>query len=78
MIVLVLLMVPLGVFYSQRERERLASDVEHDANVIATLYEDDLEAGTSARPAPADTYEDRTGARVVVVDRCRDLAGRHR
>ncbi len=43
-IVLVLLMVPLGIFYSQRERERLAADVEHDANVIATLYEDDLEA----------------------------------
>jgi len=69
LIVLVLLMVPLGVFYSQRERERLASDVEHDANVIATLYEDDLEAGTALDTAPADTYEDRTGARVVVVDR---------
>jgi signal transduction histidine kinase len=67
-IVLVLLMVPLGVFYSQRERERLAADVEHDANVIATLYEDDLEAGTALDPTPAETYEDRTGARVVVVD----------
>lgn len=67
-IVLVLLMVPLGVFYSQRERERLAADVEHDANVIATLYEDDLEDGTALDPTPADTYEDRTGARVVVVD----------
>jgi len=67
-IVLVLLMVPLGAFYSQRERERLASDVEHDANVIATLYEDDLEAGTALDAGPADTYEDRTGARVVVVD----------
>jgi signal transduction histidine kinase len=67
-IVLVLLMVPLGAFYSQRERERLASDVEHDANVIATLYEDDLELGQPLDPVPADTYEDRTGARVVVVD----------
>ena len=67
-IVLVLLMVPLGVFYSQRERERLASDVEHEANVIATLYEDALEDGLALDPAPADTYEERTGARVVVVD----------
>ncbi len=67
-IVLVMLMVPLGVFYSQRERERLAADVEHDASVIATLYEDDLEVGTPLDPIPADTYEDRTGARVVVVD----------
>jgi signal transduction histidine kinase len=67
-IVLVMLMVPLGRFYSQRERERLASDAEHDASVIATLYEDDLEAGTALDPVPADTYEDRTGARVVIVD----------
>lgn len=67
-IVLVVLMVPLAVFYSQRERERLTSDVEHDANVIATLYEDDLEARIPLNPAPADTYQDRTGARVVVVD----------
>jgi signal transduction histidine kinase len=67
-IVLVLLMVPLGVVYSQRERERLTADVEHNANVIATLYEDDLEAGTALDPVPADTYELRTGARVVVVD----------
>jgi len=67
-IVLVLLMVPLGIFYSQRERERIAADVEHDANVIASLYEDDLEAGAPLDPGPADTYEDRTGARVVVVD----------
>ncbi len=67
-IVLILLMVPLGIFYSQRERERLASAVEHDANVIATLYEDDLEAQLALDPVPADTYEDRTGGRVVVVD----------
>jgi len=67
-IVLLLLELPLGVFYAQRERERLAADVEHDANVIATLYEDDLEAGTPLDPVAADTYEDRTGARVVIVD----------
>lgn len=68
LIVLVMLMVPLGVFYAQRERERLAADVEHDASVVATLYEDDLEAQVPLDPIPADTYEDRTGARVVVVD----------
>ena len=67
-VVLILLMVPLGIFYAQRERERLAADVEHDANVIATLYEDDLESSTELDPVPANTYEDRTGARVVVVD----------
>ena len=68
LIVLLLLEIPLGLFYAQRERERLAADVEHDASVIATLYEDDLEAGAPLDPTPAGTYEDRTGARVVVVD----------
>lgn len=67
-IVLVLLMVPLGVFYSQRERERLSSDAEHDANVIASLYEDALEAQVPLDPAAAITYAERTGARIVVVD----------
>ena len=68
LIVLLLLAIPLGVFYSQREQERLEADVERDANVIATLYEDDLEAGLPLDPTAADIYADRTGARVVVVD----------
>ena len=65
---LVLLEVPLGVFFAQRERERIAADLEHDANVIATLYVDDLENDRPLDPAPATTYGERTGARVVVVD----------
>lgn len=68
LIVLLVLEIPLGAFYAQRERERLAADVEHDASVIATLYEDDLEADRPLDPAAAETYERRTGARVVVVD----------
>jgi signal transduction histidine kinase len=66
---LVLLEVPLGVFFAQRERERVAADLEHDATVIATIYEDDLENDQPLEPAAADEYHDRTGARVVVVDR---------
>ncbi len=68
LIVLLLLEIPLGLFYSQREQERLQADVERDAYVIATLYEDDLEAGLPLDPTAADIYADRTGARVVVVD----------
>ena len=48
-LVLVLLEVPLAVFYAQRERERIAADVEHDASVIATFYEDDLEGDAAPR-----------------------------
>ncbi len=68
LIVLVLLEVPFGVLYAQRELDRLTGDVERDASVIATLYEDALEDGTPADPEPARRYAERTGARVVVVD----------
>ncbi|MEQ8718648.1 MAG: ATP-binding protein [Acidimicrobiales bacterium] len=67
-VVLVLLEVPFAVFYAQRELERLTADVERDASVIASIYEDDLEAGRTPDPLPAQRYEARTGARVVVVD----------
>lgn len=67
-LVLLLLEVPLGIFYSRREVERLTADVERDASVIATIYEDDLEAGRTPDPRPAQQYAARTGARVVVTD----------
>ena len=68
LVVLTLLEVPLGIFYAQRERDRFTSDVERDASVLATIYEDDLEGRRMPSAAAADRYEDRTGARVVVVD----------
>jgi signal transduction histidine kinase len=67
-VILLLLEIPLALFYSQRELQRLTSDVERDASVIASIYEDDLEAGRTPDPGPALTYTARTGARVVVVD----------
>jgi signal transduction histidine kinase len=69
LVVLVLLEVPLGFVYSQRERDQFTSEVERDANVIATIYEDALEAGVAPDPKPAEEYHSRTGARVVVTDR---------
>ena len=67
-LVLLLLEVPLAVFYAQRERDRVASGLEHDANVVASVYEDSLENKQPPARAPADRYAARTGARVVVVD----------
>ena len=66
--VLILLEVPLAVFFEQRETERLTADLDRDAAVLATIYEDALEAGTPADPNPAERYSNDTGARVVVVD----------
>ena len=51
-VVLVLLEVPLAIFYAQRELERLTSAVERDAAVVATIYEDDLEDRSHPRSAP--------------------------
>jgi signal transduction histidine kinase len=68
LLVLVLLEVPLALFYGQRERDRLEADVEHDANVLAGFYEDALEDDVAPAPQPATAYAARTGARVVVVD----------
>ena len=67
-IVLLILEVPLAVFYSQRERERFTTAVERDASVLATIYEESLEKGQPPNAASAEQYAKRTGARVVVVD----------
>ena len=67
-VVLLLLEIPLAVFYAQREVDRLTSAIQRDATVIATVYEDDLERSSELDRRPAQRYHDKTGARVVVVD----------
>ncbi|MGB8858325.1 MAG: histidine kinase dimerization/phospho-acceptor domain-containing protein, partial [Ilumatobacteraceae bacterium] len=67
-VVLMLLEIPLAVFYAQRELERLTAAVERDAAVVSSIYEDDLETGRTLDPGPALRYTQRTGGRVVVVD----------
>ncbi|MEZ5264802.1 MAG: histidine kinase dimerization/phospho-acceptor domain-containing protein [Acidimicrobiales bacterium] len=71
-LVLLVLEIPLAVFYQRWERERLVAGLAGDASVLATRYEDTLELG----PATPDTvdvglaldYQADTGARVVLVD----------
>lgn len=67
-VVLILLEVPLAVFYSQREEERFIADVERDAVVLASFYEDVLHLGFEPDPLPANDYATQTTARVVLVD----------
>ena len=69
LVVLLVLEVPLAIFYQQREMGRLEHDVESDATVLAGYYEEALEAGAKLNPSPASAYARRTGARVVVVDK---------
>jgi len=66
--VLAILGVPLGIFFERQQIDGLMNDLERDATVLATLYEDTLQNQAEADPQPATEYGDRTGARVVVVD----------
>ena len=67
--VLTLLAVPLGVVSARFERGRLRDEVKHDALSFALLSEERLEGdvGNDVQ-ALADAYQQRVGARVVVVD----------
>lgn len=67
-IVLLVLEIPLAIFYQQRETGRLTVDAERDATVLAGYYEDDLQQSKAVDPAAADVYARHTGIRVVVVD----------
>jgi hypothetical protein len=55
-IVLVLLELPLAIFYQQREADRLTAKVERDATVMATIYEDILQENLAPDPIPAAHY----------------------
>jgi len=67
-VVLLVLEIPLAIFYKQREIDRLKIGVERDATVLAGQYEDLLEVKAPPDQASAAAYARRTGVRVVVVD----------
>lgn len=66
--VLLVLEIPLVLFFADREESRLLSAIERDALVLATIYEDALQSNTPYSLAPAIDYAARTGTRVVVVN----------
>jgi signal transduction histidine kinase len=65
---LVVVVVPLGLTFASRERDRFVFDIERDAQAVGSRAEDDLEAGTE--PDLRSIFEDYQveGARIVVVD----------
>jgi hypothetical protein len=67
--VLLVLVVPLGISASNRERDRLTLDLERDARVIGSFAEDTLEGiADEDLQAVADDYAEKTGARAVIVN----------
>ncbi|MFL6203737.1 MAG: ATP-binding protein [Acidimicrobiales bacterium] len=69
LVVLLLLEVPLGISYRDREVENLRARVRGDAVALASFAEDGLEAGGPASDrlrGIAEEYSETTGGRVVV------------
>jgi signal transduction histidine kinase len=70
-VVLLILEVPLGITYRDRQIEDLRSRVQGDAVALASYAEDGLERSTGPSErlqTVASDYTERTGGRVVVVD----------
>jgi signal transduction histidine kinase len=63
--VLLVLEIPLGIYYSRNERTALEDKVEHDASTIASLANG---ASTARLEQLARKYRHDTGGRVIVVD----------
>jgi len=70
LLVLAGLEIPLGWIYARGETSRFSQTVERDATMLAEVTEENIEKGNLAElPALIGDYTDRTGGRVVVVDR---------
>jgi signal transduction histidine kinase len=67
-IILIMLEVPLALFFGQREQERFEADAERDAVVLASFYSDALQDDLAPDITLAEDFATKTGVRVVVVD----------
>ena len=71
-VVLLVLVVPFGRTFREREREDLLARVERDAFALAFYVEDELDPEATdvgiSLPDVADAYETQFGGRVVIVD----------
>jgi signal transduction histidine kinase len=65
---LVVVVVPLGRVFADREQSRLTYDIERDAQAVASLVEDSLERGATPSVDPTLTQYHNTGGRIVVVN----------
>lgn len=67
-LVLLVLEVPLGIVFQQREMKRLAIGLERDAAALASLSSVAVSRGQAPAAAVAGDYATRTGVRVVITD----------
>ncbi|CBG75856.1 putative two-component system sensor [Streptomyces scabiei 87.22] len=70
LLVLLGLEIPFGLLFVRAETSRLSNGIERDAGMLAELAEERIEENdTDELPELAADYAERTGARVVIVDR---------
>ncbi len=68
-VILSILVLPLGLVFGARERDRLVTAIERDSRVLAAAGDDAFEAGRyDTLPDLVDQYRRQTGGRVVMVD----------
>jgi signal transduction histidine kinase len=67
-LVLAVVIVPLGRIFAARERDRLFFDIERDAQTVASLVEDALEADVAPSIDQVLADYGTNGGRIVVVD----------
>jgi signal transduction histidine kinase len=67
-LVLVVLVVPLGLTFSNHERDVLLAGIERDAHAVAATVEESLEAGAVPRIDPLLRQYATDGGRIVVVN----------
>jgi signal transduction histidine kinase len=65
---LVVLMVPLGLYFSNREIDKLDRNFQRDAVILGIAYQPALAGLTSVDPGPAAQYARQNSVRVVVTD----------
>ena len=65
---LIIVVIPLGITFATRERDRLVFDVERDAQAVANQSEDALEDGLELDLADFLAPYDVPDARILVVD----------
>lgn len=67
--VLMVLIIPLGRSFASRQETNLLDAIDRDATVVASLVEDDLEAGLPIQmDALLARYHENPGGRIIVVD----------
>lgn len=61
--------IPLGVSFANRERDQINERLTRDAKVLAAVSEESLSTGSSLDTAITNNYEIASGARALVVDK---------